>query len=212
MDSQNDVNEDLSNLLFSNIETTVSATVKSAGSSTATQPNLPSQSDTLYHHTCTEHGIFDGAELTKFIAPGLSADIVEKVSFVKSHPFQPSSTAASLTFDAYKVYNRTMPTAVSPDYTVPRRWISYCCITKKLYCPVCMTFAKNRESPFICGLTVSTKHIYRQVERHEESVQHTTAVGAYKQADDQQAIAHLLNNEQQDLGKNNNELKRKIVR
>ena len=51
-----------------------------------------------------------------------------------------------------------------------------------------------------------------QVERHEERVQHTTAVGAYKQADHQQDIANLLNNEQRALRKNNNELKRKIVR
>ena len=70
LESQNDVNEDLSNSIISNIETTASATVKSAESSTATQANLPSQSDTSYHHTCTEHGVFDGAELAKFIAPG----------------------------------------------------------------------------------------------------------------------------------------------
>ena len=61
-------------------------------------------------------------------------------------------------------------------------------------------------------MKVSIKHIYRQVERHEESVQHTTAVGAYKQAYHQQDIANLLNNEQQVLRKNNNELKRKVVR
>ena len=120
LESQNDVNEDLSNSIISNIETTALATVKSAGFSTATQANLPSQSDTSYHRTCTEHGVFDGAELAKFIAPGLSADVVEKVSFIKSHPCQPSSTAASLPFDIYRVYNRTISTAVSPDCTVPR--------------------------------------------------------------------------------------------
>ena len=65
---------------------------------------------------------------------------------------------------------------------------------------------------YICGFAVSTKHICRQVERHEESVQHTTDVGACKQADHQQDIANLLNNEQRTLRKNNNELKRKIIR
>lgn len=61
---------------------------------------------------------------------------------------------------------------------VYRKWLSYSLHLNKMYYVICLCYT-DRTSPFNKGLSPSAKHIYNQVELHEKSDIHGTALMAY---------------------------------
>lgn len=123
-----------------------------------------------------------------FTTISYNSTLAEKLYFMSNHPIQPQYS--QLPFNAYKIYYRPLS---DKDVTkVPRFWISFDRENENLYCSVCMCFSKNTESPFIRGLQVRVKHIYKQLEVHEQSKTHDEAVYAYMQAKKKKDVSSLI--------------------
>lgn len=112
--------------------------------------------------------------MTLFVLPSLKATTSDKLCFFKMHPIQPSGDLHRLPFQACRIYYRIM----TNQTRVHRKWLSYSLHLNKIYCVICLCYT-DRTSPFTKGLTPSTKHIYNQVELHEKSDIHGTALMAY---------------------------------
>ncbi|CAH2326702.1 zinc finger MYM-type 1-like [Pelobates cultripes] len=53
-----------------------------------------------------------------------------------------------------------------------RKWLSYCKITKAMFCSVCLAFSKSHETnSFIEGMT-DKHHVHQRIEEHEKSAMH----------------------------------------
>lgn len=117
------------------------------------------------------------------------SNLAEKLTFLLKHPIQPQY--AELPFSPYKVYYRQLS---DTDKTrVPRQWLSFNKEEEKVYCSVCMAFSYIKDSLFVQGMKTLTKHIYKQVQVHENSKVHNEAVYAYMQAKKSNDISALIN-------------------
>lgn len=134
-------------------------------------------------------------ESTHFRALSHDSKLAEKLNFMLSHPIQPQY--AELPFNAFKVYYRQLS---DTDKTrVPRKWLSFDKEEKKIYCSVCMAFSPTKDSIFVQGVKTLAKHIYKQIQVHENSTVHNEAVYAYMQAKKTKDISALININQRDI-------------
>ena len=127
-------------------------------------------------------------ELSPFVIPREASPICEKLQWLKLHPVQP--ILSNMPFDATRVYFRTTSitysdaakSSLQPKQSemIPRKWLSYCSETKKIYCSMCAVFSTDKISIFCKGKFIKdTRHVYNDIEKHEVSEAHKTATIAF---------------------------------
>jgi len=130
------------------------------------------------------------ANLGLFIAPNENETLVVKMDFIKKHPVQPTPDLHNLPFDISRVYFRSINDGT--EHKVHRRWLSFDNVSSKIYCSVCMTFGKNRDSVFVKGIDINLKSLYIKINKHEESNVHNEAVSTYLRLDSGKSVKALI--------------------
>ncbi|KAL4083556.1 hypothetical protein QTP88_028872 [Uroleucon formosanum] len=130
------------------------------------------------------------ANLGLFIAPNENETLVVKMDFIKKHPVQPTPDLHNLPFDFSRVYFRSINNGT--EHKVHRKWLSFDNVSSKIYCSVCMTFGKNRDSVFVKGIDINLKSIYIKINKHEESNVHNEAVSTYLRLDSGKSVKALI--------------------
>lgn len=130
---------------------------------------------------------FNLSSLAFFIRPPCNETVEVKLDFLKNHPIQPSVLINDkLSFDPNKIYYQNIQTTNDQKQDkIPRKWLSYCSYTKKIYYTTCMAFSPIREkiSNLISGLNVTnSKNVYNTLKIHESSQTHREAVSALLRA------------------------------
>ncbi|KAE9542505.1 hypothetical protein AGLY_003366 [Aphis glycines] len=101
-----------------------------------------------------------------------------------------------LSYDPNKVYYQNIETSNDQNKDkIPRKWLSYCTYTKKVYCTTCMAFSPIREkiSNLISGLNVTySKNVYNTLKIHESSQTHREAVSAWLRANLKKSIDNCI--------------------
>lgn len=117
------------------------------------------------------------SQLACFVSPNQHDSIVIKKAFMEKHPIQFSGEGGKKApFEPSKLYYRILPNGEK----IHRKWLSYSIELNKVYCACCMAFGKTDVSniSFISGHDVSVKHIYKAVDKHENSQSHINAATA----------------------------------
>ncbi|KAL4101007.1 hypothetical protein QTP88_021028 [Uroleucon formosanum] len=140
---------------------------------------------------------FNLSSLAFFIRPPCNETVEVKLAFLKNHPIQPSVLINDkLSFDPNKVYYQNIETTDDQNQDkIPRKWLSYCSYTKKIYCTTCMAFSPIREkiSNLISGLNVTnSKNTYNTLKIHELSQTHREAVSALLRANLKKSIDNCI--------------------
>jgi hypothetical protein len=128
------------------------------------------------------------SELSPFVIPREASPICEKLQWLKLRPVQP--ILSKMPFDVTRVYFRTtsithsdaVKSSLQPKRSemIPRKWLSYCSETKKIYCGVCAFFSIDKISIFCKGKFIKdTTHVYDNIEKHEVSEVHKTTTIAF---------------------------------
>jgi len=111
--------------------------------------------------------------ISLFIPPIFSSHHQAKVAFVNAHPYQPQNNVPLI---SNKVYFRKMP----DGKYVNRTWVTYNKTDKKVYCSLCMAFTRPNTTLCTEGVKINLKYLYRQLEKHENSITHDNACKAYR--------------------------------
>lgn len=133
---------------------------------------MVSSSESEFDQNSMDEVIESNTNIRLFIPPLFSSHHQIKVAFVDAHPCEPQSNAS---FASNKVYFRKMP----DGKYVNRKWVTYNEINKKVYCSLCMAFTRLNSTPFIEGVEINLKYLYRQLEKHENSKPHDSACKVY---------------------------------
>jgi len=80
---------------------------------------------------------------------------------------------------------------MSNQTMVQRKWLFYSLYLNKMYCVTCLCYT-DRISPFTQGITPSSKYVYNQVELHEQSSTHETALMSFLLQSKNQCTKSLL--------------------
>ncbi|KAE8737339.1 hypothetical protein FOCC_FOCC017199, partial [Frankliniella occidentalis] len=136
-------------------------------------------------------------DIVHFIAPAENAPLSVKKAFMENHPIQPTPD-----YDGKNIFDPSRVCFLTDKFNnnnkdpPPRNWLSLHKSTKKLYCSVCMAFSPRKEKEtnnFVDGYLFNKKTIYQNIERHELSKIHVTAVNAYIHAISNKDIDTLIN-------------------
>lgn len=130
------------------------------------------------------------ANLGLNIAPNENESLVVKMDFIKKHPVQPTPDLHNLPFDLSRVYFRSLNDGT--ENKVHRKWLSFDNVLLEIYCLVCMTFGKNRDSVFVKGVEINLKSMYIKINKHEESNVHNEAVSTYLRLDSGKSVNALI--------------------
>ena len=127
---------------------------------------------------------------------------------MRHHPVQPDGVNADLPFNANKVYKRTLP----DNTTEPRKWLSFCSETSKVYCSICMVFSTERDNNLIEGVVVDRKQLNKQLQRHENLPAHGSAAESFLHLVKRKDIETLMNQNMVTKRKTDIEIRRQVVR
>lgn len=147
-----------------------------------------SNSNVTLSKNCTSTTM--NANLGLFIAPNENESLVDKMDFIKKHPVQPTPDLHNLPFDLSRIYFRSLNDGT--ENKVHRKWLSFDNVSLKIYCSVCMTFGKNRDSVFVKGVEINLKSMYIKINKHEESNVHNEDVSTYLRLDSGKSVNALI--------------------
>lgn len=183
-------NNQTSGKFFCELGSTSSISESTAGTSFAPLEDhnvrdLPTSSSRNYGSESEESDVENRIELlAAFICPNIGDPMNIKLAFLKQHPIQPTAkdlNGKKVPFDESRVYYRQM----SNGLKIQRKWLSYLADTEKIFCSVCMAFGdgKNCDSPFTKdGFSArDTQHLYKALDKHENSKAHNLAAQAANQ-------------------------------
>jgi hypothetical protein len=94
---------------------------------------------------------------------------------------------------------------------VNKKWVTYNEINKKVYCSLCMAFTRPNSTPFIEGVEINLKYLYRQLEKHENSKPHDSACKIYFNISSGKTMTHSLLSHRQKMIELNKEIMTRIV-
>ncbi|KAL4141987.1 hypothetical protein QTP88_004520 [Uroleucon formosanum] len=84
-------------------------------------------------------------------------------------------------------------------------------LIKKVYCSLCMAFTRPNTTPFSEGVEINLKYLYRQLEKHENSIPHDNACKAYFNISSGQTITNSLSSHRQKMVELNRKIMTRIV-
>jgi len=162
-------------------------------------------------------------KLNSFIIPKRESPIHEKLQWLKLHPVQPISP--TIPFDVSRVYFRNIAKTKfaeadgkpsperKPSETIPRKWLSYCCESKMVYCDVCAVFSiETKMSIFGKGKFIKdTRHLYDDIEKHELSEPHKMATMAFLVNSNNTNVNSLLLKRHETFVQENQEIVHRVI-